>query len=79
MGFFFTVGGIALLSINFIARLKSPFWQRVWAFVALFILLYSMSKITGTYQIKSSWYNPGFYPPHYYTKGPYIRDQGSSF
>lgn len=46
---------------------------------AILVMIICVYKLVDTYNTKSPWYSPNFYPPAYYTRGPLIRDQGSSF
>ena len=46
--------------------------------VPIFIVLV-VRIIFSIYRIKARWYNPTFFPPGHYVKGPLILDQGNSF
>lgn len=54
--------------------------MRVASYLAIAFLFFTMYELDTIYKFKASWYfRDFFYPPRYYTRGPLINDQGSSF
>jgi len=49
------------------------------AYIAMTIFIYlTIRFVEDIYHKKSGFYNPAFWPPAHYTKGPLMRDQGNN-
>lgn len=79
MSFIISTGGVALVGINLVAKMKPGFQLRMTSFFCTAVFAFCLYRIIGVYRVKANWYNPGFNPPHHYMRGPLIRDQGNSF
>ena len=51
---------------------------RIRTLVSLGLLLVLQKGLLYIYRLKSSWYDPGFWPPDYYTRGSLASDQGNN-
>jgi len=79
-------GTISFLGILFIVLLKIPKFTgfvsgkiRKMIYLGLFLLiLWLIRWIESIYKWKSDFYNPSFYPPEHYIKGPLSNDQGTN-
>lgn len=75
---------VSALGILFISLLKVPKFvsagtTRVITYLVLFISIYFvLSKIEEIYKTKSGFYNPIFFPPAHYQRGPLKNDQGNN-
>lgn len=56
----------------------NAYFVRVKVIVSLAILFALQKTLLYIYRIKSSWYDPGFWPPEYYTRGSLWSDQGNN-
>lgn len=80
IGFLICLGALCLIFVNNLSKVESVFTVRLAAYVALGFLLFVLYELDTIYKFKASWYFRDFFiPPKFYTKGPLINDQGSSF
>jgi len=52
--------------------------MRVLVFMTLATLFFGQQFLIMAYRLKSPWYNPTFFPPHYYNTGSLLADQGNN-
>lgn len=80
IGFLICLGALCLIFINNLSKVENTLTIRVASYLALGFLLFTLYELDVIYKFKASWYfRDFFFPPKYYTKGPLINDQGSSF
>jgi oligosaccharyltransferase complex subunit gamma len=75
----FVLGGTILMAFNWINSIRGYWTHRLTALALIFLIAILSRIIIALYQKKASWYNPTFYPPSGYTRGPLLNDQGNSF
>lgn len=75
----FTVIGLAYLGLTRVSSwVGDKNKLRMWVMIILFVLFILQKGMLAIYRIKSSWYNPSFWPPDYYQRGPLSLDQGNN-
>ena len=79
MSSLFVLGGTSLYCFNWLNRIKGQGNHLIYSFIAIIVVLLDVQIIFSIYRIKARWYNPTFFPPNHYVKGPLILDQGNSF
>ena len=79
MSSLFILGGTLFYSFNWINSIKGYWPHKIASLILIFCIFVVFQVITSIYQIKARWYNPTFFPPGGYVKGPFINDQGNSF
>ena len=79
MSSLFVLGGTLLYSFNWLNMVKGYGQHKIASFGAIVLIVLIVRIIFSIYRIKARWYNPTFFPPSHYVKGPLINDQGNSF
>jgi len=79
MSSLFVLGGTLLYSFNWLNMIKGYGQHKIASFGAIVLIVLIVRIIFSIYRIKARWYNPTFFPPGHYVKGPLINDQGNSF
>ena len=79
MSSLFVLGGTLLYSFNWLNMVKGYGQHKIASFGAIVLIVLIVRIIFSIYRIKARWYNPTFFPPNHYVKGPLILDQGNSF
>jgi oligosaccharyltransferase complex subunit gamma len=79
MSSLFVLGGTLLYSFNWLNMVKGYGQHKIASFGAIVLIVLIVRIIFSIYRIKARWYNPTFFPPGHYVKGPLINDQGNSF
>ena len=79
MSSLFVLGGTLLYSFNWLNMIKGYSQHKMISFGVIVFIVLIVRIIFSIYRIKARWYNPTFYPPGHYVKGPLINDQGNSF
>jgi hypothetical protein len=75
----FVLGGTTLYSFNWLNRIRGYGQHKMASFAAIIFTVLVVRIIFSIYRIKARWYNPTFFPPGHYVRGPLILDQGNSF
>ena len=79
MSSLFVLGGTLLYSFNWLNMVRGYGQHKMASFGAVILIVLIVRIIFSIYRIKARWYNPTFFPPGHYVKGPLINDQGNSF
>ena len=79
MSSLFVLGGTLLYSFNWLNMVRGYGQHKMASFGAVIFIVLIVRIIFSIYRIKARWYNPTFFPPGHYVKGPFINDQGNSF
>ena len=79
MSSLFVLGGTLLYSFNWLNMVKGYGQHKIASFGAIVLIVLIVRIIFSIYRIKARWYNPTFFPPGHYVRGPLINDQGNSF
>ena len=79
MSSLFVIGGTMLYSFKWLNSIRGYRPHKIISFAIIIFIVLIARIIFSIYTIKASWYNPTFYPPSHYVKGPLILDQGNSF
>ena len=79
MSSLFVIGGTLLYSFKWLNSIRGYSRHKIVSFAIIIFILLIARIIFSIYTIKARWYNPTFYPPRHYVKGPLILDQGNSF
>ena len=70
-----TAIGLTMLYMNTVdLRLKDKHEMRMHIMTCLFAIFVGIQLLLVFYRIKQPWYNPGFFPPDYYTRGSVMSD-----
>lgn len=70
------IAGLCLIGVNTIRTVDGQFKIRIYASLLIICMFFCLMNVKNVYRFKNSWYNPGFYPPNWYVKGPLSKDQG---
>lgn len=68
--------GLSLVGVHVVRMVDDQIKMRIYASLMIFLMFFCLMNVRKVYRMKSSWYNPGFYPPDGYVRGPLSRDQG---
>ena len=79
MSSLFVLGGTMLYSFKWLNRIRGYGQHKIASFAVIIFIVLVVRIIFSIYRIKARWYNPTFFPPGHYVKGPLINDQGNSF
>ena len=79
MSSLFVFGGTLLYSFKWLNGLRGYGQHKIASFAVVISIVLVVRIIFSIYRIKARWYNPTFFPPGHYVKGPLINDQGNSF
>ena len=79
MSSLFVIGGTMLYSFKWLNSIRGYRPHKIISFAIIIFIVLIARIIFSIYTIKARWYNPTFYPPSHYVKGPLILDQGNSF
>ena len=79
MSSLFVIGGTMLYSFKWLNSIRGYRPHKIISFSIIIFIVLIARIIFSIYTIKARWYNPTFYPPSHYVKGPLILDQGNSF
>jgi len=72
------LGGLLLISYQFLPRLTKGVSGTI-AYLLLTVLIFlTLHFVEDLYSKKSGFYNPAFWPPAHYTRGPLMKDQGNN-
>jgi len=73
------VGGLLIIGYQFLPRFtKAGASSTVTYFILTAIIYIVLHFVEDIYQRKSGFYNPAFWPPAHYIKGPLMKDQGNN-
>ena len=76
MSSLFVLGGTMLYSFKWLNGIKGYGQHKIASFAVIIFIVLVVRIIFSIYRIKARWYNPTFFPPGHYVKGPLILDQG---
>jgi hypothetical protein len=79
MSSLFVLGGTMLYSFKWLNSIRGYGQHKIASFAIIIFIVLVVRIIFSIYRIKARWYNPTFFPPGHYVKGPLINDQGNSF
>jgi len=71
-------GGLLMIAYQFLPKFTKGTASSI-AYILLTILIFlTLHFVEDLYSKKSGFYNPAFWPPAHYIKGPLMRDQGNN-